>query len=146
MHFVRIIFIFLSLVNAHAINLLLLGAKLGYNAFKMSNLLCSQIKCFTKCVPKWLYVYLSFWMHYLRKCFGAHYNVFYMIFHVLHTKWEFGDIIFLFWHGFCMFYLQIDYLLMLSSFFSDKNLLFSSQRRREEVVGMRMTALVGIMW
>ena len=40
---------------------------------------------------------------------------------------------------------QNDYLLMLSSFFEDKNLWLSSQRRREEVVGVLMAALANIM-
>ena len=34
MHFVRVILFFLALGNAHAINMLLLGAKLKYNTFK----------------------------------------------------------------------------------------------------------------
>ena len=102
-----------------ALHLCILNALLG-NFGKKWNI--------TKCLPKWLCVYLS-WMHYLGNFEGHYINFITWYFHVFAyfclQKWLFANA---FW-----------------SFLADKNLWFSFQRRREVDVGVLMAALANIM-
>ena len=128
MHFVRIIFNFPALAKCSCCLLFLFGKQnKGHNAFKC------QIPIYSY-NTKILQIALNICLNGLTCIYSS-----------IHYLGYLGDIIQVFSCFVDKNFLFANYCLVFLFLFTDKNLWFSSQRRREGVVGMLMAALANIM-